>query len=294
MNKGGSVLVAFSLALAGCATAPGAPVAAPVAAPASASAAVPPQFQFLYGSGEGGALQMAAYHALIAYVTDKAAHRPANSVVVAQGSPLVSARFVPCGDKPLAVAFDVDETLIDNLGFEARAAAGEQYDSARWDRWERAGASAVTVVPGALHAFDELRDLKITPIFITNRSAANAAAAEAMLDKLGLGPAKHLDNLWLLGDVAPGSAKDPRRWKVAERYCVIAMAGDQLGDFSDRFNDPMPVAQRRQLAVHSSAGGLWGKGWFILPNPVYGTALKGGIDDVFPADKRWTDPGGQR
>jgi len=115
-----------------------------------------------------------------------------------------------------------------------------------------------------------------------------------MLDKLGLGPAKHLDNLWLLGDVAPGSAKDPRRWKVAERYCVIAMAGDQLGDFSDRFNDPMPVAQRRQLAVHSSAGGLWGKGWFILPNPVYGTALKGGIDDVFPADKRWTDPGGQR
>jgi predicted secreted acid phosphatase len=56
----------------------------------------------------------------------------------------------------------------------------------------------------------------------------------------------------------------------------------------------MPVAQRRQLAVHSSAGGLWGKGWFILPNPVYGTALKGGIDDVFPADKRWTDPGGQK
>jgi len=46
--------------------------------------------------------------------------------------------------------------------------------------------------------------------------------------------------------------------------------------------------------VHSSAGGLWGKGWFVLPNPLYGTALKGGVDEVFPADKRWTDPGGQQ
>jgi hypothetical protein len=28
----------------------------------------------------------------------------------------------------------------------------------------------------------------------------------------------------------------------------------------------------------------------VLPNPVYGTALKGGLDDVFPADKRWSPP----
>ena len=65
-------------------------------------------------------------------------------------------------------------------------------------------------------------------------------------------------------------------------------AGDQLGDFSDLFNAPMSVVARRQLAIHSSAAGLWGKGWFVLPNPVYGTALRGGPDDVFPADKRWT------
>jgi hypothetical protein len=38
---------------------------------------------------------------------------------------------------------------------------------------------------------------------------------------------------------------------------------------------------------------LWGHGWFVLPNPVYGTALKGDIDDVFPKDRRWTDSGAQ-
>ena len=34
----------------------------------------------------------------------------------------------------------------------------------------------------------------------------------------------------------------------------------------------------------------WGAGWFVLPNPVYGSSLKGGFDDVFPADKRWAPP----
>jgi hypothetical protein len=28
----------------------------------------------------------------------------------------------------------------------------------------------------------------------------------------------------------------------------------------------------------------------MLPNPVYGTGLKGGVDDIFPPDARWTDP----
>jgi predicted secreted acid phosphatase len=278
----------LALTLAGCATAP-APAPAPVAV-----ASVAPTYQYLYGSGEGGAAQMAAFHALIAYVRDKAEHRPADSAVVAPGSAMVGAKFVPCGDKPLAVLFDVDETLVLNLGLEAIEAAGGKTDDARLERWERTGGDAVTVAPGAAHALDELRKLHVTPVFNSNRSSANAAATAALLDKLGLGPAIHLDNLWLKGDVAPGGGKDPRRWKVAEKYCVIAMAGDQLGDFSDLFNQPMTVPARRQLAVHSSAGGLWGKGWFILPNTVYGTALKGGFDDVFPADKRWPDSQGDK
>ena len=59
-------------------------------------------------------------------------------------------------------------------------------------------------------------------------------AAEARFGSLrfaGLGPARHRETLWLQGDIAPGSAKDPRRAAVSQRYCVIAMAGDQLGAF---------------------------------------------------------------
>jgi predicted secreted acid phosphatase len=282
-------LAIAALLLAGCAATP-----APAPVASAAPRTVPPTFQYLYGSGEGGALQMAMFHALIAYVHDKVEHRPASSVVIAEGSPMVGATFVPCGDKPMAVIFDVDETLTLNLGLEAFEAAGGNTDGAVLDRWERTGASAIVPAPGALHTIDELRQLGVTAVFNSNRSTANAAYTAAMLDKIGLGPARHLDNLYLKGDVAPGGGKDPRRWKVAEHYCVIAMAGDQLGDFSDLFNAPMSVPVRRQLAVHSSAGGLWGKGWFILPNTAYGTALRGGLDDVFPADKRWTDPQGDK
>jgi hypothetical protein len=29
----------------------------------------------------------------------------------------------------------------------------------------------------------------------------------------------------------------------------------------------------------------------VMPNPVYGSALQGGPDDIFPKDKQWRDPG---
>ena len=70
------------------------------------------------------------------------------------------------------------------------------------------------------------------------------------------------------------------------------MAGDQLGDFSDLFNAARrcPAAPRRRHARPSPR--LWGNGWFMLSNPVYGPSIRGNFDDVFPADRRWSDPQG--
>ena len=50
----------------------------------------------------------------------------------------------------------------------------------------------------------------------------------------------------------------------------------------------LPVPERRR-AADGWAAALWGAGWFMLPNPAYGPSLQGGIDDIFPADKRWTE-----
>ena len=156
--------------------------------------------------------------------------------------------MLPCGDKPRAVVFDVDETILLNLGYEADDAAhpGRPYSDARWLDWERTGVDSVAPVPGALDAVKLLRSIGVTVIFNSNRVAANAAFTEAALDHAGFGPVKHGETLWLKGDLGSGSGKDSRRAAIARKYCVIAMGGDQLGDFTDAFTGS--PAQRRAAA----------------------------------------------
>lgn len=266
------------------------------APPAKGDAApAPAGMQFLYGSGEAAALSIQTYQALwnyvrveIGYLRDKT---KARSVILSRGSTLADPRFETCGKRPLAVVFDIDETVLLNLGYEAdEAARGGAYDERRWSRWEATGARQVAAVPGAAEAIAALRRDGYTVIFNSNRSIATADGTIAALDAAGLGPVVLHDTLWLRG--AGEAGKDERRARIAQRYCVVAMAGDQLGDFSDLFNTPdTPVAVRRNSATETMVTPLWGAGWFMLPNPVYGSALKGAVGEIFPADKRWTDPG---
>jgi 5'-nucleotidase (lipoprotein e(P4) family) len=256
--------------------------------------------QYLYGSAEAAAASEQAYNALvdavIARLRREQAHTPAPgdyfSAVLAPNSTFDNPTLLPCGDKPRAVVFDVDETILLNLGYEADDAAhpGRAYSEARWLDWERTGVDAVSPVPGALDAVKALRQLGITVIFNSNRTSTTAAFTEAALDHAGFGPVKHGETLWLKGDLGSGSGKDSRRAAIAQKYCVIAMGGDQLGDFSDSFvGSP---GQRRAIVQQPAVASMFGTIWFVLPNPVYGTAIKGSFDEVFPPDKRWSDPAG--
>ena len=46
-----------------------------------------------------------------------------------------------------------------------------------------------------------------------------------------------------------GGRKDGRRAMIAENFCVIALAGDNLGDFADIFNISQMPPQARREAV---------------------------------------------
>ncbi len=272
---------------------------APAAPPPPPAGSVPPGMQYLYGSGEASAVSIQAYLALADFLVarggDFAVGHPVSSVVLAPDATLEAPKFLKCGPKQRpAVVLDVDETALLNLGYEADdSQRNSPYDQKRWDRWEQSGITAVEAVPGAIETLRAARASGIEVVFNSNRNTANATATIDALTLAGLGPVVHLQNLWLKGDDATGgSGKDARRWEISTRYCVIAMVGDQLGDFSDLFNAPgLTPAQRRALTNSPKLRMLWGHGWFVLPNPVYGTALKGDIDDVFPKDRRWTDPG---
>lgn len=271
---------------------------------AGANAYVPPDpppvapqlhgIQYLYGSAEAAALTRQTWRILSDYVDEQMALGDRRSVVLAPGSGLSNPRFDRCGDKPPAILLDVDETSILNLGaeYDGLVANRREIDAGAWDRWEKAGAAYVAPTPGAKEALDRLRDHGVTVIFNSNRAAANAAGAEAALNAAGLGPARHGETLFLSGDDATGPMKDGRRQTISARYCVLAMAGDQLGDFSDLFTtEPNGIAARRAAVAYSGIADLWGAGWFVLPNPVYGSGVQGGPDDIFPKDKQWRDSG---
>lgn len=246
--------------------------------------------QWLYGSGEGAATSIQAYRIFQEFVVATSRARPRDSVILAEGGTLSNPSFIPCGDRPLAVILDVDETALQNLGYQyERDVKGAGYDEASWERWERTGKDYVLSMPGAVDALQAIRAAGITVVFNTNRLSRNASSTEAALNKAGLGPVQHRNTLWLNGDAPGGSRKDSRRAMISQTYCVIAMAGDQLGDFSDLFRQP--VNERRHTAASMPISRLWGNGWFVLSNPVYGSAMAGTREEIFPQEMRWIDRG---
>ncbi|WP_206240153.1 HAD family acid phosphatase [Novosphingobium terrae] len=277
--------------------------------------------QYLYGSGESAAISRASYASLTTYVLSELKgarlHKPLHSVVLAKeadkpGAPcsgdvvctVEHRSFTPCrpGMKA-AVVFDADETLLLNIGAEYAATVNDQgYTTARWERWESEGTQAVAAVPGAVEALATLRAKGVKIIVISNRDATSPTdptshkdlsqfTVEALANaKLGSFVHEGKDQNLFLGKEHgdTGTLKDGRRAHVAERYCVIAMVGDQLGDFSDRFSGPK--MQPKRAMVDKIA--LWGRGWFLLPNPVYGSATPypGDVTDVFPDPQtHWVD-----
>ncbi|MEG3179909.1 5'-nucleotidase, lipoprotein e(P4) family [Sphingomonas sp. LT1P40] len=264
--------------------------------PAPFDGRTPATMQYLYGSGEAAALSIQAYQGLWTYfakpIAERRAGRAVDSVVLSKGATLASPAFDKCGYRPLAVLLDIDETVILNMGYQAdEVRRGARFDEERWARWEQTGAGQVVAVPGAAETIAALRQEGVTVIFNSNRDARFAAQTIAALNGAGLGPAEHGKTLWLKGDFGGDSGKDARRWAISEKYCVVAMVGDQLGDFTDLFNAGYIAPVRRNLAMASLVSAKWGSGWFLLPNPIYGTALKGELGEIVPSDKQWTDPG---
>ena len=283
-----ALLAASALALAGCATVDAADtVSAPAARGGEAPA--PDTMRWLYGSGEAAAASIQTWRQIADYAIARAAEKPARSVAL--GLPDVPGGIATsdCAGKPPAAVFDVDETVLLNTGYEYwQALTGKSFDPAEWEQWANGGAGIAKPVPGAVTGLARLREAGIAVIFNTNRNSDTAAGTAAAIAEAGAGPAVHLENLFLRGDDEMGSRKDGRRATIAARYCVVAMAGDNLGDFADVFNtDEEAIQARRALAARGAYAQLWGNGWFLVPNPVYGAWQEGSLDAVFPPDARW-------
>lgn len=283
---------ALALLLAGCTTTPNDVASAPMQPPGG-DAPAPDTMRWLYGSGEAAGASIQAWRQLADYAIGTVAASPARSVPMGLPGATGGIGTTNCAGKPPAVVLDADETVILNRGYAYwQSWSGRPYSTEEWAAWERTGAPQVAPVPGAVTGIRMLRDAGIAVVFNTNRNAEYAAQTTAAIAAAGLGPAVHGETLFLRGDDATGSRKDARRATIAARYCVIALAGDNLGDFADALNaEELGVQERRELVARGDLARLWGAGWFALPNPSYGHWQTGSVDEVFPPEARWTPDG---
>ena len=203
---------------------------------------------------------------------EKIAAPPAGTAAVEQAgvAPDVLARL------PTAVVMDLDETVLDNSVYQARLVHDRKpFDSASWGEW--VGQGEAEAIPGAREFIAAARRMGHTVFFITNRDCK--APAPTATDRC---PAKTatLRNLAALGIDADAehtllryerdewnvSNKTARRAFVAARFRIVALVGDDLGDFVD---PSVYAADRARLAPR------FGESWFVLPNPMYGSWAAG-------------------
>lgn len=180
-------------------------------------------------------------------------------------------------DLPPAVIFDIDETILDTSAYQAGLVVNHMvFQQKTWDQW-LAGQSAEPIA-GAVDFIRFLQSRGVAVIFITNRECAprpeDLSSCPQKIDTLenlnALGITGIDENHVLLKSAFPdwGSEKANRRAFVADKYRILMLFGDDLGDFIPDVKKDITPEKRKEMASQFNEN--WGVRWFILPNPMYG------------------------
>jgi 5'-nucleotidase (lipoprotein e(P4) family) len=222
------------------------------------------------------------YRALVQQTYRIAAERIA---APAPGSAAVEQANVPADQLarlPTAVVLDLDETVLDNTVYQARLLRDHAvFNNQSWGEWVMA--AQAEALPGAREFIATARKLGHTVFYITNRDCKVPAptatdpcpaktATMRNLVALGIDPAPDPDHMLVRNERPEWNTgtKTHRRAFVAANYRIVALIGDDLGDVVD---PKLFAGDRARLEPR------FGQGWFILPNPIYGSWL-GGADTV--------------
>jgi 5'-nucleotidase (lipoprotein e(P4) family) len=191
------------------------------------------------------------------------------------------------GGKRRAVVVDADETVLDNSRFQAKLLKDCQgYSSQRWGEW--VGREEAEAIPGAVEFLRYAAARGVRVFYVTNRKESEKAATASNLKKLGFPGVS--DETVLVRPDTGSSSKEPRRRAVAAKYRIVLLAGDNLNDFAEVFEQSRTVADR--LAAVERNRAQFGAHFIVLPNVMYGdweSAVYGydnGLNDEQKAAKR--------
>jgi len=164
---------------------------------------------------------------------------------------------------PPAVILDLDETVLDNSRFQGEQVVRRtSYSPGLWTEWS--GLKKAGAVPGAKEFLEGVRKQGVAVFFVTNRTLGEEPSTLENLQTLKIQAtageilAKE-ENGWT-------SDKTARRQFLAQKYRILLLIGDDLGDFIP--SKLTPEKRVEEAAKHSD---WWGTRWFLLPNPMYGS-----------------------
>ena len=168
---------------------------------------------------------------------------------------------------PVCVIVDVDETILDNSDYQRELiSSGRQFSPTSWVQFAKRAASPA--VPGAKFFLDNCRRLGVTVFFVTNRDVSLEAATRQNLINQRLMLSTDEDVILCKNERAEWtSGKSMRRQAIAQKYRVLLIAGDDLNDFLPVRD--LSLSDRTQIADRYWQ--YWGRRWFMLPNPNYGS-----------------------
>ena len=178
-------------------------------------------------------------------------------------------------DKKLAVIVDIDETVLDNIYTQAEyIKEGKNYSQKAWDEW--VNAEKAVAMPGAVEFVNFIYENGGEVFYVTNRKESER---EKTLDNL-LKEKFIADDRHLIMKTKE-SSKESRRNQIENNYYVAAYLGDDINDFIDAG----ATAEERKNKVDELSG-EFGKKYFIIPNPVYGSFEAAINSDYYKTDYR--------
>jgi 5'-nucleotidase (lipoprotein e(P4) family) len=168
---------------------------------------------------------------------------------------------------PPAVILDIDETVLDNSGYQAWMTLKDTtFDPKTWNAYVNTVTSVV--IPGAVEFAKYAVDRGVKVFYVSNRTAAEEPATRKNLEKFGFPLDDKLDTVLTAREQPDwGSAKGTRRAHVARSYRVLLNVGDNFGDFVDEYRG----SEADRLKVLEEHKARWGREWIMLPNPAYGS-----------------------
>jgi len=186
--------------------------------------------------------------------------------------------------KNSAVVLDIDETVLDNSPYQAWLIIESQKEGepvgltpSTWRAWMKL--AEARAVPGAVDFVQFAQACGLNVFYITNRQCTSIDRCQEEAWTI-----RNLENVGLRStpvtrilmknekpEWASSGKQARRRYLLEQGFNIVMLIGDDSNDMMDGVYKES-IAHRQHMVTTNSS--KWGKAWFVLPGPTYGSWKK--------------------